>query len=210
MINKPIVAVTGITGAQGGSVANALLKSGHWHVRGLTRNPNSDKAKQWAKKGVEVVKADIGKKDELQKAFQGATAVFAMTNFWDPEVQKNPSLEVIQGKLMADVAAASGVQHYVWSSLPNVEKITGGKLHVPHFTGKNEVEEYIRNTYPKMTLTAVYAGCYWSNWDVNSFFPPKIAADGTFEFVNPVKPTTKIPGFDPEGLQSSLQKALCF
>jgi uncharacterized protein YbjT (DUF2867 family) len=88
MANKPIVVVTGVTGAQGGSVADALLKSGKWHVRGITRKPDSDKAKEWAKKGVEIVKADLGNKAELEKAFKGSTAVFAVTNFWDPEVQK--------------------------------------------------------------------------------------------------------------------------
>jgi uncharacterized protein YbjT (DUF2867 family) len=186
-----------VTGAQGGSVADALLKSGKWHVRGITRKPDSDKAKEWAKKGVEIVKADLGNKAELEKAFKGSTAVFAVTNFWDPEVQKNISLEVTQGKLMADVAAAAGVKHYVWSSLHNVDKISGGKLHVPHFTGKNEVEEYIRTKHKNMPMTAVYAGFYWTNLAPSSFFAPKTAADGTIEFVLPLQPTTKIPGFDP-------------
>jgi len=55
---KKIVAVTGITGHQGGSVVESLLKSGTYSVRGLTRDPTSDKAKLLAARGVEIVKAD--------------------------------------------------------------------------------------------------------------------------------------------------------
>jgi uncharacterized protein YbjT (DUF2867 family) len=200
MANKPIVVVTGVTGAQGGSVAEALLHSGKWHVRGITRKPDSDKAKEWAKKGVEIVKADLSNKAELEKAFRGGVAAFGVTNFWDPEVQKNISLEVTQGKLMADVAAAAGVKHYVWSSLPNADKISGGKLHVPHLTGKNEVEEYIRTKHKSMTMTAVYMGFYWTNLRPNSRSVRKSETDGAIEFILPLNPTTQIPGVDPADL----------
>lgn len=45
MSNKPIIAVTGATGAQGGSVVRFLLKDGGFQVRALTRNVDSDAAK---------------------------------------------------------------------------------------------------------------------------------------------------------------------
>lgn len=45
MSNKPIIAVTGATGAQGGSVVRFLLKDGGFQVRALTRNVGSDAAK---------------------------------------------------------------------------------------------------------------------------------------------------------------------
>ena len=41
---KKIIAVTGATGAQGGSVVRFLLKDGKYHVRGITRKADSPSA----------------------------------------------------------------------------------------------------------------------------------------------------------------------
>ena len=45
MSSKKIIAVTGATGAQGGSVAKFLLEDGTFAVRALTRNPESPASK---------------------------------------------------------------------------------------------------------------------------------------------------------------------
>jgi hypothetical protein len=50
-------------------------------------------------------------------AFKGAYAVFAVTNYWETMDAK---AEIQQGKTLADAALESGVQHFIWSSLPNV------------------------------------------------------------------------------------------
>jgi uncharacterized protein YbjT (DUF2867 family) len=39
---KPLIVVVGATGKQGGSVINALINSGKWTVRGLSRNVSSE------------------------------------------------------------------------------------------------------------------------------------------------------------------------
>lgn len=57
--NKKVVLVTGVTGAQGGSVARHLLSRGKFAVRGLTRNPESDKARALREAGVEIVRGDL-------------------------------------------------------------------------------------------------------------------------------------------------------
>jgi uncharacterized protein YbjT (DUF2867 family) len=38
---KPLIVVVGATGKQGGSVINALINSGKWTIRGLTRQTTS-------------------------------------------------------------------------------------------------------------------------------------------------------------------------
>lgn len=85
-MSRKIITVYGATGNQGGSVVNSLLenKSGDFKIRGVTRNPDSEKAKALAARGVEIVKADGLRKDQMLVAFQGTWAVFLNTNSVDP------------------------------------------------------------------------------------------------------------------------------
>jgi len=69
-MTKPIVAIIGATGGQGGSVVSAFLADGNYTVRGITRNPSSEKALALKTKGVEVVSADLNSLDSLVEAFK--------------------------------------------------------------------------------------------------------------------------------------------
>src|SRR5436190_10852735 len=71
-------------GVQGGSVVSSLLATGHYRIRGLTRNPDSDKAKALAAKGVEVVKCDLSIKEDIKNALKEADIAWIVTNFGDP------------------------------------------------------------------------------------------------------------------------------
>jgi uncharacterized protein YbjT (DUF2867 family) len=86
MTSSKIITVFGATGSQGGSVVQSLLqnKSQSFKIRGITRNPDSEKAKALASQGVEVVKADGLVKQELIEAFKGSWGVFVNTNSDDP------------------------------------------------------------------------------------------------------------------------------
>ena len=96
---KPLIAVVGALGAQGGSVVRFLLASDRFRVRALTRNPDSEKAigegafvkacslahqkhlpSALKEKGVEVVSANIDDPASLERAFGGAYGVFGLTN----------------------------------------------------------------------------------------------------------------------------------
>ena len=81
---KKIIAVFGATGAQGGGVARAILSDNNseFAVRAITRDTNSDKAKDLAKMGAEVVAADIDDKESLKRALEGSYGAYFVTFFW--------------------------------------------------------------------------------------------------------------------------------
>jgi uncharacterized protein YbjT (DUF2867 family) len=71
--------VTGATGRQGGAVARHLLADG-WHVRGVTRTPDSKASKELARLGAELVRADMADADRMRKVCEGAHGVFSVQN----------------------------------------------------------------------------------------------------------------------------------
>src|SRR6202521_5573264 len=133
-MSQKLIAVIGATGQQGGAVVRALQASGEFKVRALTRNPG--KHRDLAE---EVVEADLDRPETLKAAFAGAHGVFLVTNFWEQGTD-----ELKQATAAVRAAQDAGVNHFVWSTLPDVEAISGGKLHVPHFTGKARVDRIVK------------------------------------------------------------------
>jgi NmrA-like family protein len=41
-------------------------------------------------------------------------------------------------------ATDAGVKHFIRSTLPDVEAISGGKFNVPHFTGKAKIDPIVK------------------------------------------------------------------
>ena len=74
----------GATGAQGGGLVRAILAdpAGGFAARAITRDVNSDKAKELAALGAEVVAADIDDEKSLARAFAGAYGAFCVTFYW--------------------------------------------------------------------------------------------------------------------------------
>ncbi|KAH7152641.1 hypothetical protein EDB81DRAFT_867995 [Dactylonectria macrodidyma] len=146
---QKLIVVVGATGGQGGAVVSAFLKDTQWNVRGITRNPNSEKAKELSAKGVEVVKADLNDFATLEAAFEGANVIFGISDYYDSFFtqgwQKSMEIEYAQGTNMAKAAAkVSTLEHYIWSTLPFSSKATGGAVIVPHFEAKARVDEFIK------------------------------------------------------------------
>ena len=172
MTDKKIL-VVGATGAQGGSVARHLLADGKFGVKCLTRKPRSEKAAALEKAGAEIVEGSLDDLDSLHVALEGCSRVFGVTNFWE-----HFDKEYQQGKNLVDAVKGADVDHFVFSTLPFVNKITEGELEVPHFDIKGKLEEYTRSLGIKTTF--VHVAFYYENF--LSFFPPQKQEDGTFAF----------------------------
>src|SRR5947199_3115458 len=129
------ILITGVTGNQGGAVAQALQGSG-FRLRGLTRKPESERAAALARHGVDVVKGDLDDEATLRRALAGAWGVFGVQNTWEAGVER----EEAQGKRLATLAREAGVEHYVYTSVGSAHKRTG----IPHFDNKWRIEETVR------------------------------------------------------------------
>lgn len=168
---KPIISVVGATSKQGRSVASTLLKSNRYRVRALTRNRESEEARGLAALGAEIVVAPLGPghQRELVAAFTGADGAYLMT----PQLLPQDNAEYVLGKQLADAAVEAGVRHVVFSTLENVEEISGGKKFTPHFTDKARVADYIR-TLP-VTHSFVSLAFFYTN--LLEYYVPQMEGD---------------------------------
>ena len=135
MTSDRTILITGVTGQQGGAVAHALQGAG-FHLRGLTRKPESERAAALARQGIEIVKGDLDDEATLRRALAGAWGVFGVQNTGEAGVER----EEAQGKRLATLSREAGVEHYVYTSVGSADKQTG----VPHFDNKWRIEETVR------------------------------------------------------------------
>lgn len=173
MTSKNIILVVGATGAQGGSVARNLLSRGKYAVRALTRKPDSEAAQALRALGAEIVQGDLDDAASLRAALEGVYGVFGVTNFWE-----HFDKEEAHGRNLVNAVAEAKVKHFIFSTLPPVEKATGGALKSPHFDIKAEHEDYARSL--GIPSTFVHVPFYFENFLY--FFPPRPAGDGTYQF----------------------------
>ena len=179
-MEKKIIAVIGATGVQGKGVINGLLKNDNFIVRAITRNPD-----KYTGKAHEFVFGDLREESTLVAAFKDAYGVFVVTNFWDPEGAD----EIAQGTNAINAAKKTGVKHFVWSTLPNVETISGGKIDVPHFTGKAKVDELVKEAGFKH-FSFVQPPFYYQNL-VNGMVTPQDLGNGKEGWAIPLNPSIK-------------------
>ena len=141
---KKLILVIGATGAQGLAIIDALLAPKEdgtpspYAVRGLTRDPNSRRAKELAEKGVELVEGEKGSLISglwtalliLLGSFMDFAAVKrAMTGVYGAWVNLDSFVvgemrETYAGIRIFETAVLVGtVKHYIWSGLYNVGKV---------------------------------------------------------------------------------------
>ena len=175
---QKLIAIVGATGQQGGGVVRALQAGGRFKVRALTRNPG--KHRDLAD---EVTEADLNRPETIAAAFKGAHGVFLVTTSWLEGTDERK-----QGTTAVQAANDAGVKHFIWSTLPDVEAISGGKFHVPHFTGKAKVDRIVKEA-GFAHHTFVIAPFFYQN--LVGLLAPQKQDDGTLGWALPIDPTVR-------------------
>ncbi|WP_395145222.1 NmrA/HSCARG family protein [Armatimonas sp.] len=203
MSTKPIIAVIGATGAQGGGLVRAILSdpAGTFAVRAITRDVNSEKALALAALGAEVVAANLDDLASLEAAFSGAHGAFCVTNFWE---HFSTETELAQAKNLATAAKSAGVAHVIWSTLEDTRQwvpldddrmpTLQGKYKVPHFDAKGEADAFFSDVPTTLLLTSFY-------WDNFIYFGmgPQRGPDGKLAITLPMG-DKKLPGIAGEDI----------
>lgn len=196
MSSTKLLVVVGATGTQGSAVVSAFLTEPGWRVRGVTRNTKSSGSRQLSAKGVEMVAADLNSTDSLVRAFGGANAIFAVTDFFSSFVNPASQGQLKPGQtineysfeyerrqamnVMDAVATVKTLERFVWSSLSAATKWSHGKYTwVYHFDSKSEATEYLKTTYTEIWVktSVVMVGFYLENaLKAPMIIPQKVSA----------------------------------
>ncbi|RAQ62494.1 NAD dependent epimerase/dehydratase [Aspergillus flavus] len=214
------ICIVGVTGNQGGSVAQRFLQDPTYHVRGLTRDPSSTKAQELAAQGIEIVQANLDDTSSLKSAFAGANIIFSVTNYWEPffraDCRQNAAelgiscrkyaydVEYQQGKNIADAAAATAEtldeNGFIVSTLSQAGRCSGGKFEeLYHFDAKADIfPSYVQSNYPELArkMSCVQTGYFMSSYKLvpDAYFGR--ADDGSFEMAFPTAPDAAVPHFN--------------
>jgi hypothetical protein len=106
-----------------------------------------------------------------------------MTNFFEPFVahgyEKAVQIEVMQGENLARAASkTTTLKHYIWSTLPNGEKLTSGKWKIPHIAAKNMVDDFIKQDEALLQKTTfLWIAPYATNFQYPVFTPNFLVRD---------------------------------
>lgn len=179
---RPLVAVAGATGTQGGAAARSLLDQ-NFRVRALTRTPDSAAAQALRDLGAEVVPADFDDHESLETALRDADELFAMSTPFGSD----PETEVRQG--IALLEAARDVRHIVFTSAAHADRDTG----IPHFDSKYRIERHLHGLGVPWTVLgpAAFMDNYTVEWSLQGL------REGRFVLpMPPDQPLTLIPAQD--------------
>ena len=199
MADKKIIAVVGATGQQGSGLVKAILAdpAGGFAARAITRDPNSDKARELARLGAEVVAGDVDDEESLKRAFAGAYGAYCVTFYW---AHMSPEKEKVEAAALARAAKAAGVKHVIWSTLEDSRKwipLSDNRMptlmeqyKVPHFDAKGEADQIF--TSLGVPTTFLLTSFYWENF-IYFGMGPKKGPDGVLGITLPLG-EKKFPG----------------
>jgi len=206
--SKPIIAVVGATGAQGGGLVRAILadNSQRFSARAITRDPKSRAALELARLGAEVVAADVNDEASLQRAFLGVEAAFCVTFYW---AHLSPRKEITHAQNLARAAKGANVRHVIWSTLEDTRHFIPlsdprmptllEEYKVPHCDAKGACNHFF--TELRVPTTYLYTSFYWENL-IYFGLGPKRRSDGTLAFTLPMG-NAQLPGIAAEDIGRS-------
>ena len=206
MAETKTIAVVGATGAQGGGLVRAILNdpAGGLSARAITRNVDSDKAKQLAAMGAEVVAADVDDQESLERVLQGAYGAYFVTFFW---AHFSPEKEMAEARNMANAARATGIQHAIWSTLEDTRRWVPlsdarmptlmGHYKVPHFDAKGASNKYFTDL--GVPTTFLLTSFYWDNLIHFGMGPKRGGRRDSWRFTLPMG-DKRLPGIAAEDI----------
>jgi uncharacterized protein YbjT (DUF2867 family) len=172
-------------------------------IRDRTRDPDSEAAQALARRGAEVVQADLDDVASLKRAFAGCYGAFCVTNFWE---HFSAEKEKAQAANLAEAARDAGLQHVIWSTFEDTRDllpidddrmpVLQGAYNVPHFDAKGEANQYFQDQ--GVPTTFLVTSFYWENF---IFFGsgPQRGPDGVLALTMPMG-SAKLPGVAAEDI----------
>ncbi|KAF7555962.1 hypothetical protein G7046_g6432 [Stylonectria norvegica] len=174
----------GVVAAEVSGNPNVTVFVGELYTRHNLTEANKDVTKHGPLNGVGV------NYDLIANLFRGCQLAFINTTFYGDELAI--------GKALADAAKRAGVQHYVYSSMPDHAAYNSEWPSLPLWAAKHEVEQYTREL--RLPATFVYTGIYNNNFTSLPYpmFCMELQKDGSFKWQAPFHPDAKLPWLDAE------------
>jgi len=182
MASQQAITIIGSTGNQGLSVLKSLLSTSH-PIRALTRSPS--KLQSYNSPNLTILETDITNTDQLRESLKGVWAVFVNTisDYSEPEGTEEALL-----KSIIDVAAASGVEWLLFSSLPE-------GMPARAYIEKSNAAKYAKEVAKTTNLKPIFVQMGWYMTGFSGYMRPTLnTLDGFVEFRwSVVDENTKFP-----------------
>lgn len=191
-MNSPKFLVTiNSTGRQSASFIRVASAVG-WHVRAQVRKHDRGLVYEELSDlpNVTFVVGELTDPCLVSRLFKGAEVAFINTTHWGDEFTL--------GCTLANAAKAAGIQHFVYSSMPDHSSFGRGWKALPLWQHKYAVEMYTRSL--GLPATFVYTGIYNNNFTSLPYplFRMELQADGSFVWQAPFYPDEPLPWLDVE------------
>ncbi|MCJ1421220.1 hypothetical protein MMC32_007582 [Xylographa parallela] len=184
------IAIVNSTGRQAASLARVASAVGY-QVRAQLRKREGIVADELEDlQNVTIFEGSLEDKQLVETLFKNAHLAFINTTSWGDEVAI--------GKGLANAAKKAGVQHYIYSSMPDHGSFGRGWPSLPQWSSKFTIENYIRQI--GLPATFVYAGIYNNNFTSLPYplFCMELKPNGSFEWKAPFHPDVPLPWLDAE------------